>query len=75
MIDVAYEAGGVKGAEDWKYEPMEVKYKETKEETSFNWLYIPIGAAAVGLVFLGVCALVAKRKKTPKKEAKVNEEA
>lgn len=75
-IEVDYQSGIIEGTTDWEYEPMEVKYKTDSEDGfAFNWFYVPVGTAILGVIFVVVCVVIAKRKKTPKKEVTVNEKA
>lgn len=64
------------GVEDWEYEPMEIKYVDTDEDTNgFQWPMLMVYAAIVGVLFVVLCVIIAKVQKTPKKkEEKIDEQ-
>lgn len=75
-IDAEYQTGFMTGTEDWEYEPAKDTYLEAEESGNkgFDWWMLMPCAAMVSVVILGLCLVIAKRKKTPrKKEVKSNE--
>lgn len=73
-IDVDYQSGKMTGTEDYVYEPAEDVYLEVDTQSGFNWTMLIVYAAIAGAVVYGICLIVAKGKKTPKKkEVKADE--
>lgn len=73
-IDVDYQSGKMTGKEDYVYEPAEDVYLEADTQSGFNWAMLMVYAAIAGAVVYGICLIVAKSKKTPKKkEVKADE--
>ncbi len=74
--EVEYQTRMLEGVEDWKYEPMEIKYLDAEEDTDgFQWAMVMVYAAVVGVLVLVLCVIIAKVQKTPKKkEEKVDEQ-
>ncbi len=73
--EVEYQTRTLEGIEDWKYEPMEVKYLKTEEESNdFQWERLMVYAAITGVLFIAICAVIAKIQKTPKKKEEKTDE-
>ena len=73
-IDVDYQSGKMTGKEDYVYELAEDVYLEADTQSGFNWAMLMVYAAIAGVVVYGICLIIAKGKKTPKKkEGKADE--
>lgn len=73
--EVEYQTRTLEGIEDWKYEPMEVKYLDVEEDTNgFQWEMLMVYAAVVGVLFIVLCVIIAKVQRIPKKREEKKDE-
>ena len=62
--EVEFAEGGMPGVEDWVYEPMEVKYRPTKQaEQEVNWYLLAAIVTSVAILLIVACVFIKQRKR------------